>query len=200
MSARASKKDLQMRLRLAQEAARILVESGSRDFSLAKRKATEHLGAHDTRKLPSNLEVEQALIEYQRLFRADTQPQHLQVLREVAKQAMQFLNDYDPRLVGPVLSGTADVNTPVSLHIFTDTAEDIGLLFMNSEIPFENRDKRLHINNDTYENFPCFTFLADQQKIEVSVFPVSKRSPIPLSPVDGKPMQRATLTDLEKML
>lgn len=200
MPARASKKDQQMRLRLAQEAARILVESGSRDFSLAKRKAVEHLGDHDTRKLPSNLEVEQALVEYQRLFRADTQPQHLQVLREVAKQAMQFFAAFDPRLVGPVLSGTADTNTTVNLHVFSDTPEDIDLLLMDSGIPFENHDKRLRISSEGYENFPCYSFIADLQKVETTVFPSSKRSPAPLSPVDGKPMQRATLSDLEKML
>lgn len=200
MPARASKKDQQMRLRLAQEAARILLESGSRDFALAKRKAAERLGAADTRKLPSNLEVEQALIEYQRLFRGDSQPQHLQHLRQVALQAMKFFADYNPRLVGPVLSGTADINTPVSLHVFTDSPEEISMFLLENQIPFETRDKRFNLGNDKYEIFPGFVFLADQQRIEISVFPVSKRPPVPLSPVDGRPMQRAGIADLEKLL
>lgn len=196
----ASRKDQHMRLRLAQEAARILIDSGSRDFALAKRKAAEHLSAHDTRQMPSNLEIEQAVAEYQRLFRSNSQPQHLQQLRENAYEAMQFFRDFDPRLVGPVLSGTADVNTSISLHVFTDTPEEIALLLMDKHIPFENGEKRLRLREDTYQNFPTVSFLARQNKIEVIIFPVSKRVPIPLSPVDGRPVQRANLQTVEILL
>ena len=88
-----NKTETQMRQRLAQEAARVLIESGSRDFAMAKRKAAEHLSAHDTRNLPTNLEIEHALAEYQRLFRSNDQPQTLQRLREVAYEAMRFFCD-----------------------------------------------------------------------------------------------------------
>ena len=189
-----------MRQRLAQEAARVLIESGSRDFAMAKRKAAEHLRAHDTRNLPTNLEIEQALAEYQRLFRADNQPQTLQKLREVACEAMRFFSDFQPRLVGPVLSGTADINTAITLHVFSDTYEEISTLLLNNNIPFENLDKRLRLGRDHYEQYPCIVFFAEQQKIEVIVFPINKRGLKPLSPIDGKPMQRADLTDLELLL
>ena len=75
-------RERQMRERLAQEAAHILAETGSRDFFAAKRKAAEHLGAVDTRNMPSNKEIEAALMTYQRLFRADHQPQELRRLRQ----------------------------------------------------------------------------------------------------------------------
>jgi len=189
-----------MRQRLAQEAARILIESGSRDFAMAKRKAAEHLRAHDTRNLPTNLEIEQALAEYQRLFRADNQPQTLQKLREVACEAMRFFSDFQPRLVGPVLSGTADVNTAITLHVFSDTYEDVSMLLLNNNMPFENQDKRLRIGHDSYEQYPCIVFFAEQQKIEVVVFPRNKHGLKPLSPIDGKPMQRADIVDVEMLL
>jgi hypothetical protein len=196
----ASRKDQHMRLRLAQEAARILIDSGSRDFALAKRKAAEHLSAHDTRQMPSNLEIEQALAEYQRLFRSDSQPQHLQQLREDAYEAMQFFRDFDPRLVGPVLTGTADINTAISLHVFTDTPEEISLLLLERHIPFETSEKRLRLREDTYQTFPMVSFLAQQTRVEVIIFPVSKRVPTPLSPVDGRPVQRANLEAVEILL
>ena len=196
----ASRKDQQMRLRLAQEAARILIDSGSRDFALAKRKAAEHLSAHDTRQMPSNLEIEQAVAEYQRLFRSHSQPQHLQQLREAAYEAMQFFGDFEPRLVGPVLTGTADINTAISLHVFTDTPEEISLLLLERHIPFETGEKRLRLREDSYQNFPLLRFLARQNRIEVIIFPVSKRVPTPLSPVDGRPVQRANLEALEILL
>ena len=189
-----------MRQRLAQEAARVLIESGSRDFAMAKRKAAEHLSAHDTRNLPTNLEIEQALAEYQRLFRSENQPQTLQKLREVAYEAMSFFSDFQPRLVGPVLSGTADTNTAITLHIFSDTYEDISMLLLNNNIPFENQDKRLRISHDSYEVYPCIVFYAEQQRIEAVVFPKNKHGLKPLSPIDGKPMQRADMASVEIML
>lgn len=195
-----SRKDQQMRLRLAQEAARILIESGSRDFALAKRKAAEHLSAHDTRQMPSNLEIEQAVAEYQRLFRSDRQPQYLQQLREDAYEAMRFFCDFEPRLVGPVLTGTADINTPVSLHVFTDTPEEISLLLLEQRIPFETGEKRLRLREDSYQGFPTVSFMVGQNRIEVVIFPVSKRVPTPLSPVDGRPVQRANLESVEELL
>jgi len=189
-----------MRLRLAQEAARILIDSGSRDFALAKRKAAEHLSALDTRQMPSNREIEEAVAEYQRLFRSDSQPRHLQQLREDAYSAMQFFQDFSPRLVGPVLSGTADINTPVSLHVFTDTPEEISLLLMERQIPFETGEKRLRLREDSYQNFPTVSFLVGHNRIEVIIFPVSKRVPTPLSPVDGRPVQRASMDVVEGLL
>jgi len=189
-----------MRVRLAQEAAKIMIDGGTRDFAMAKRKAAEHLNAVDTRQLPTNIEIEQAMIEYQRLFRSTQQPQTLQTLREIAYRAMQFFTDYTPRLVGPVLTGTADINCPVTLHVFTDNSEDISVLLLNRGIPFETRDKRYKIGNDTYAVFPVFEFFAEQHRIEVIVFPASKNFERPISPVDGKPMQRADLASVEMLL
>lgn len=198
--ARTLKKEIQMRMRLAQEAAKIMIDSGIRDFAMAKRKAADHLNAHDTRQLPTNLEIEQAMVEYQRLFRAREQPQTLQKLREVAYTAMQFFQDFNPRLVGPVLTGTADTNSAVTLHVFNDHVEAVNLLLLDKRIPFESRDKRYKIGADTYEQYPCFEFYAEQIKIEVVVFPASKHYARPLSPIDGKPMQRADMAALEILL
>ena len=60
------------RLRIAQEAARLMSEHGIRDFHHAKRKAAERLGIADTQSLPRNAEIEQALREHQRLFLANS--------------------------------------------------------------------------------------------------------------------------------
>ena len=105
-----------MRQRLAQQAAQILLENGSRDFHAAKQKAAHQLGATDTKSLPSNSEIENALIEYQRLFRSSSQPGHLNRLRGIALEAMNFLGIFKPRLVGGVLNGTADAHSVIRLH------------------------------------------------------------------------------------
>lgn len=188
-----------MRQHLAQRAAQILLESGTRDFQSAKQKAAQQLGAADTKSLPSNSEIETALIEYQRLFRSNTQPGNLQHLRQVAIEAMQFLNMFNPRLVGSVLSGTADEHSVIRIHLFAETVESVGFYLQDNKIPHELGERRLRIAPDQYQTYSTYEFIVDETRIELTVF-LPKQKQIPLSPIDGKVMKRADITEVEELL
>lgn len=200
MGARQSSRDLQMRQRIAQEAARVMVEEGVRDYYAAKRKAAAHLGARETQNMPRNVEIEEALQQYQRLFQSDSQPEQLRALRLAARQAMQLLSGFEPRLVGSVLSGSAGQYSDVNLHLFADTPEDVALFLMQSEIPFEPADRRLRLGRGEYRTYPGFRFMAGEHVLELTVFPLAGLREAPRSSVDGKPMRRATLAVLETLL
>jgi hypothetical protein len=189
-----------MRTRIAQEAARIMSEDGVQDFYAAKRKAAQQLGVPDTRNMPRNQEIETALQEYQRLFGGDKQTSHVRALREAAVQAMRFLAVFRPRLVGSVLSGTAGRHADINLHLFADTPEEVSLFLMDQNIPFQPSQKRLRINRDTWEDFPAYEFLAGDYMVELVVFPREGRREAPRSPVDGRPMQRARLEEVEALV
>ncbi len=190
---------LQMRQRLAQKTAQILLESGTRDFYAAKQKAAHQLGATDTKSLPTNTEIELALSEYQRLFRGNTQPEHLSHLREIAVEAMQFLKKFKPRLVGSVLSGTADKYSVIKLHVFADTVESIGFYLADNKIPNKLGECRLKLATEQFQNYSTYEFIVDDIQLELIVF-LAKQKQVPLSPVDGKPMQRADITEVELLL
>lgn len=189
----------QARERIAQEAARLMSEAGIRDFQLAKRKAMERLRLSDLRQLPSNEEIEAALSAYQRLFRADTQPRHLAALRRTAVRAMRFLHGFQPRLVGPVLSGTADEHSDVCLHLFAEPAEAVGLFLLDNGIPHDTGERRMRLASDDTRRLPTFCFMADDVRVELVVFSERERRRVPLSPVDGKPMRRANLRAVEAL-
>ena len=189
-----------MRERIAQEAARIMAQEGLRDFALAKRKAALHLGAVDTRHMPSNVEIEQALMEYQRLFHADEQRAALRKRLEVAVRAMELFAAFQPRLVGEVLSGTANRYSDVSLHLFSDPAEALALFLMERHIPYEQVEKRLRVGRDQWQNFSAYRFVADDIGVELIVFPLDGMRQAPLSPVNGKPMRRASLEAVRRLL
>jgi predicted nucleotidyltransferase len=197
---RAAGRDQQMRTRIAQEAARLMSEEGIQDFYAAKRKAAQHLGAPDTRNMPRNQEVEVALQEYQRLFRSEQQTGHLRVLREAAVQAMRFLAGFKPRLVGSVLSGTAGRHADINLHLFADTPEEVSLFLMDNSIPFHPAQKRLRISREAWQEFPAYEFMAGDQAVELVVFPCEGRREAPRSPVDGRPMRRARVEEVEALL
>ena len=190
-----------LRRALAQEAARIMAEHGIRDFFVAKRKAAERLGITDgVAALPKNTEIEAALVEYQRLFGADTHAESLNAQRLAALKAMRTLSAFEPRLVGPVLSGTATAHSEVQLHVFAERAEQVALKLMDVGILHDITEKRVKMSPERVLTYPGVRFEEDDQLIEVTVFPSDGIRQAPVSPVDGRPMRRANTFEVEALL
>jgi hypothetical protein len=189
-----------LRLALAQEAARVMAEHGIRDFLAAKRKAAERFGVIDSAVLPKNTEIEAALAQYQRLFGAESHAQLLLSQRYVAVQAMHCLAEFAPRLVGSVLSGTATAHCDVQLHIFADTAEAVLLNLMERSIPHEVTERRVKMNAERVLAYPAVRFALDDQAIEATVFPADGIRQAPVSPVDGRPMRRANIAEVQALI
>jgi hypothetical protein len=194
-------RDENLRRALAQEAARLMAEHGIRDFLLAKRKAAERFGVEDGAAiLPKNSEIESALGEYQRLFGGASHAQALEAQRRAALSAMRYLSEFTPRLVGPVLSGTATPHTEVQLHLFTDRVESVTLKLLDEGIPHELTEKRLRLSAERVLPFPGVRFEMDDQPIEATVFPTDGIRQAPVSPVDGRPMRRANALEVEALI
>ena len=190
-----------LRRALAQEAARIMAEHGIRDFFIAKRKAAERLGVNDgAAVLPKNTEIETALVEYQRLFGGDSHTESLHAQRRAALNAMRYLQEFEPRLVGAVLSGTATEHSDVQLHLFADRAESVTLKLMERRVPYEVTEKRVKMNAERVLAYPGVRFEMDDHEIEATVFPTDGIRQAPVSPVDGKPMRRANTFEVEALL
>lgn len=200
MAVRSSARDKKMRQRIALEAARLMAEAGIADYHSAKRKAAAQLGAPDTRNLPRNTEVEQAVKDYQRLFQADDHRRWLLDRYRAALDAMRFLAGFEPRLVGSVLAGTAGEHSDVNLHLFAETPEEVVLFLMENGIPYQTGERRLRVSPQEHASYPSYRFVAGDVPIELIVFPVDGLRQAPLSPVDRKPMQRASLKAVEALV
>ncbi len=195
-----STKDLRMRQQLATEAARIMAEEGVDDFHTAKHKAAERLHAPNTHNLPRNDEIQSALFEYQRLFKGGSQPQHLAHLREISCRAMLFLEPFQPRLVGPVLDGSATEFSDVTLHLFVEPADEVSLFLMEAHIPYELDSQRATMANGDVLELPLYRVVLDDVALALVVFDLKGLRQAPCSPVTGKPMPRANLQHVEELL
>jgi len=188
------------RRRIAVEAARLISESGLRDYRQAKLKAAARLGIRDEADLPRNDEVEDALREHQRLFHAGDHEDTLRRLRATACEAMRFLHAHEPRLVGAVLDGSADMHSAVCLHLYTDQPHEVLGRLMEQGIPFEEQARRLRVDRDTTRDFSALVFAAGGTPIDLTVLPFDLLRQAPLDRISGKPMQRATLAAVESLL
>lgn len=194
------KRERDQRARIAEEAARIMCELGVADFRLAKEKAAASLGLNERRLLPRNTEIEDAVRARQRLFGGSRHVEHLRYLRETAVKAMRLFEAFRPRLVGSVLSGLATEHSGIKLHLFTDTPEEMDWFLSERGLPFDLTDKRLRLGSDDYRFYPVYRFVAGDVSIEGTVFPLKEIRQPPKSPVDGSPMQRASLREVEALL
>lgn len=189
-----------VRQELAHLAARLVAVDGVNDYLVAKRKAAERMGINNYQQLPSNQEIEQALADYQRLFQRDTQPVLLLRQRQLAAQAMQIFSTFKPRLAGAVVDGTAGKHSEIQLHLYADAIEEIALYLIDRQIPYESCERRIRLNAATVNNYPAYRFLAEGYAVVLIIFPVKDRNQSPLSPADGRTMQRLNLTELQQLL
>lgn len=200
MARRSNTRENQLRRAVAQEAARIMVEHGIEDFLLAKRKAAERLLVNTWAALPKNAEIEAALVAHQRLFRSQHHERQLYELRQTALRLMRLLDEFKPRLVGSVLSGSAIAHAEINLHVFVDRAEQIVLRLQEHGIEPQHTEKKFRYEPDRLVSYPSFKFIAGWQAVEIVVFPVDGIRQSPSGPVDGKPMARADMMEVASLL
>lgn len=187
------------RHRVAHEAARLMAEGGLRDYRQAKLKAAQRLGITDDASLPRNREIEEALREHQRLFQPGADSE-LRRRREAALRALEFFQPFDPRLVGPVLEGTADAHSPVALHLYSDDADAVARFLEQQGMPAESSARRLRLDRERSGDFPVWLFSAEELAFDLTVLPRAQLRQAPLSAIDEKPMVRASAAQLRQLL
>nr|MBV6630413.1 hypothetical protein [Oceanococcus sp. HetDA_MAG_MS8] len=187
----------QQRADIAQEAARLLAEAGIRDWAFAKQKAVSGLGLRRP-QMPSNLEVAEALRAYLELFAGEETAAYLQELRALARRLMPSLSVFDPRVVGAAVSGLATQRSPLELHLFSDPAEQVDIFLADRGWPYEEDEARLR-HPDGRELILPMCCLGDGRgpEVEITIFSQQDRRWSPASIIDGRPMTRWSLEELQ---
>jgi hypothetical protein len=190
-----------LRQQLAEEAARLIVEHGIQDFALAKRKAAERLGVSARAgALPSNAQIQEQVVERQRIFEPEAHDLRLHRLRQVATVVMEVLDEFRPKLVGAVLDGTATLTSAIELHVFSDSPEAVAAALEARGYRLHHSQRRFRFGRDVAEQIPGYELMVDDEELEVMVFPERGSGHSPLSPVDGKPMRRASRSAVKALL
>ncbi len=177
---------------VADEAARVMVEHGIRDFALAKRKAAERFGLKARGAMPSNALIQERVAQRQRLFEPAAHEARIVKLRRIAVDVMGRLEEFRPRLVGPVLDGTATINSVIELQVFSDSPELVAESLEAAGQRVHNSQRRYRFGPDHSQQIPGFELLHNGEEVQVMVFPERGAHHAPHSPVDGRPMRRAS--------
>ena len=190
----------QTRRMIAAEAARIMVTQTQFNYRIAKQKAAQRLGISARAAMPSNVEVENALRAYQEFYGGQHHSQHLQKMREIALRVMRSLQSFRPRLVGPVLDGTADEHARVSLHVFNDPPDAVAVHLLDKGRVFRDEQRKIRWYDGSYRQVPLLVTDTEDTEVELALFSYLDLRQAPPSPVDGRPQKRAPLAEVECLL
>ena len=124
------------RARIAHTTARLIAEHGLADWNAAKRKACRQLGLPEHEALPGNDEVEQALRDYNTLFRSEEQPARLRRQRTDALRWMERLSEWNPVLTGAVAAGWATAHSEIRLELEAEDAKAVELSLINAGVAY----------------------------------------------------------------
>ena len=113
---------------------------------------------------------------------------------------MHWLSGFEPRLVGPVLSGTATEHADIQLHLFADCAENVALKLLDHGVAHEITERRVRLDAERIKAFPGLRFAVDDRRVDATVFPLDGIRQAPVSPVDGRPMRRADALEIQGLL
>ncbi len=186
---------------LAAEAARLIYEEGYRDYRIAKQKAAQRLGASKQRKhQPSNEEIEQALRDYIRLTDTEEQRAILRHHREIALEALDFLQDFCPYLTGSALEGTSGEHSAVTLHLAANRAEDVIFFMEEKMIPFQIHERKIK-SSKKEDYLPLLRFYVDEVEVELIIFTDDGHyQHSALSNTTGKGIRRADYKKLQEII
>ena len=126
----------EVKAEIAATAARLVVEEGL-EYGPAKRRALRELRLTSRSPLPGNDMLEDEVFDYLKLFCADTQPQELRALRELALTWMERLTAFRPHLSGAVWRGSATRLSDIYIQLFCDDPKSAELMLIDQGVRYE---------------------------------------------------------------
>src|SRR5262249_14852688 len=189
-----------LRQAIAQEAARLMYERVESEYYTAKRKAAKRLCRQGVKPedLPSNAEIREQIQVFARIHEGDRRNEHLRAMRLHALKLMRLLAAFRPRLIGSVMTGHVRKGSDIDIHVFTDAVRLVTDALEREGYSFDVERKQIVKHNEAR----VFTHIHvyDRFNYEMTVYPEEKVHYVFKSSVTGKPIEKASIRELEEML
>lgn len=189
-----------LRQAIALEAARLMYERHESEYYTAKRKAAKRLCRRGVKPedLPSNAEIRDQIQVFARLHEGDKRTANLKEMRLQALHLMRLLRRFKPRLIGSVMTGHVRKGSDIDLHVFTDSPALVSEVLESEGYQFDVERKQIvkHAESRLFTHIHVY----DQFNFELTVYAEDKAHYIFKSSITGKPIERASIAELEALL
>jgi predicted nucleotidyltransferase len=192
--------DVKLRQAIALEAARLMYERLESEYYTAKRKAAKRLCRRDVKPkdLPSNAEIRDQIQVFARIHEGDKRTENLRDMRLEALRLMRALRQFRPRLIGSVMTGHVRKGSDIDIHVFTDTVGLLTDILQREGFQFDVERKQIV----KHQEARLFTHvhIHDRFNFELTVYAEDKAHYVFRSSITGKPIERASIRELEELL
>jgi predicted nucleotidyltransferase len=192
--------DVRLRQAIALEAARLMYERVESEYFTAKRKAAKRLCRRGVKPedLPSNAEVREQIQLFARIHEGDRRTRHLRAMRLEALRLMRLLRAFRPRLIGSVMTGHVRKGSDIDLHVFCDSPALVTDLLEREGLQYDLERKQVVKHGEARVFTHVHVF--DRFNFELTVYPEDKAHYVFKSSITGKPIERASVRELEEFL
>ena len=189
-----------LRQRIAWEAARLMYGRQESEYFRAKLKAARRFSGDwfKPQDLPSNREIRDQIQVFARLHEGDRRLDNLRDMRIAALRMMRLLRSFRPRLIGSTLTGHVRQGSDIDLHVFSDSAEAVAAALELEGIVCEIERKRVRKQGE--ERVFTHVHAQDRFDVEITVYADRLAHFVFQSSVTGKPIERASILELEQLL
>ena len=111
---------------------------------------------------------------------------------------MRLLRRFRPRLIGSTLTGHVRQGSDIDIHLFSDSVEAVSSTLEAEGINYEVEHKRVR-KHDEERTFIHF-HIDDRFPFELTMYPADKAHYVFKSSITGKAIERASLSELERLL
>jgi len=194
------------RRHLAQEAARLMYEEEVSQYFVAKRMAAKRLFGRMGGKrmrfrpadLPSNGEIQEALLRLADLTEGDGRRERLDEMRRLALEVMRTLERFEPRLIGSVATGHIRRGSDVDIQLFADDPDAPEAHLRSLGWAYERDDVLIRRPSGWCEYQHLRLDL--EHPIELTVYDRRELRVRPRSSTDGQPIERLSIRAVEALL
>ncbi len=193
--------DPKRRHRVAQEAARLMYEEDVREYFRAKHLAVKRLFGRDARRegtLPSNGEIQTALLHHAELAEGESRTRRLAAMRLLALQTMSELEEFSPRLIGSVSTGHIRHGSDIDIQLFGDDIDSVRYRLHDLGWPCEEKLVSF-VKYGEYREYQHF-YVEDLVTIEMTLYPYRELRFTPRSSTNGQPIVRLKSSDLRSLI
>jgi hypothetical protein len=189
-----------LRQRIAWEAARLMYERSESEYYRAKLKAAGRLGGGRVKPkdLPSNREIREEIQVFARLFEGDRRLDNLRQMRIEALRMMNVLKAFRPRLIGSTLTGHVRRGSDIDLHVFSNSIEAVAAALEREGLQFDIERKLVRKQGE--QRIYSHIHVTDRFLFELTVYAEDQASVVCKSSITGKPIERASIAELERFL
>lgn len=174
---------------IADTAARIMHEQCLQDYGLAKRKALESLGMPPQSTLPENRLINEALQKHMALFSSNADRAWQDKIKQAAQQASEFLQGFNHYVGGSLAFNAVKQEDRLEIQLYHDNTEVLLWHLQEHRIPYREQERSVRISRKHEQSYPCFSFVAGDVPVSITVFPDCRPRPRPCD-IDGEALPR----------